>query len=835
MVKSKVSKIKTIEEVKINFAAIEKKWQKKWEEGKIFEVSEKSKKKKFYCLEMYPYPSGSGLHMGHAFNYIIGDIQARFRRMQGFNVLHPMGYDSFGLPAENAAIREGVHPQEYTDTAIKNYIKQQKMLGLSYDWTRILWSHNPEYYKWNQWIFLKMLKKGLAYRKNASVNWCAKCNSVLANEQVHSGKCWRHEDVEVEIKHIEQWFLKTTAYAEELLMNENNLDWPNRIKSMQENWIGRSEGTEIIFEVNKAKWPVFTTRPDTLFGVTFLVVSAQHSKLMELVTAKQKKEVESFLKKIKSTSEKDAIDLEKQGVFTGSYAIHPLTKEKIPVWTGNFVIADYGSGMVMAVPAHDQRDFEFAKKYKIPIKVVIDPIDQKISSNTLKEAYTGPGNLMNSEGFDDLASPEAKDHITKALEFKKLGKKSVQYKLRDWLVSRQRYWGTPIPVIYCDKCGIVPVSEKDLPVELPKKVKFGKGNPLETNKEFVNVNCPNCKGKARRETDTMDTFFDSSWYYLRYADAKNKKMPFDSKNAEYWMPVDFYTGGAEHACMHLIYARFFTKVLRDLGLIKLDEPFKKLFNQGMVHKDGVVMSKSKGNVVLPEEVSNKYGIDTARLFLMAIAHPSKDIEWSENGIDGSSRFAMKVFDYFNSIKISKSSNKVEHKINSAIKSVTNNLESIDYNIAIIKLRELFDFLSTEKEISKKDSESAIKMLSPFCPHISEELWEKIGGKGFVSLAEWPEADESKIDEKFEKAEKDLDKTVSDILNVLKIVKEKSGEEGEKVYLYVIPNELGNYDISFLTKRVGKEVKVFAVNDKKKYDPQGKASKAKPGKPGIYIE
>ena len=659
----------------ITFKKIEQKWQLEWERKKAFEVKEARGKKKFYVLEMYPYPSAGGLHMGHALNYTIGDIQARFRRMQGFNVLYPMGYDSFGLPAENAAIKAGEHPKKYTNKAIANFMKQQSYLGLSYDWQRKIQSHDTDYYKWNQYFFLKFLEKGLAYRKKAAVNWCKKCDSVLANEQVHNGKCWRHTDTEVETKQLEQWFLKITDYANELLNNVDKLDWPERIKIMQKNWIGKSHGTEIEFEVanknkvvlvdavhclvdaegkvnqelrtyldvlgnkkivltnapkenhkvffknidyeiftlenkpnkknpdyyekvlkkfnlgandviyfehdkesaesaksvgintlfyqNKVgevkefvnnalnqKWSIFTTRPDTIFGVTFMVVSAQHPRLFELVTKEQKSKVEKFFKKVKSIRQEEVEQLDKEGVFTGSYAINPLTNEKIPVWVGNFVLADYGSGMVMAVPAHDQRDFEFAKKYNLKIKEVI----KGGNSNINEKAYVGEGVLVNSGKFNSIDSRKAIEEITKHLQSKKLGEKQIQYKLKDWLISRQRYWGTPIPVVYCDECGIVPVSESQLPVKLPDKVKFGKGNPLATNKQFVNAKCPKCKGKAQRETDTMDTFFDSSWYYLRYCDSRNKKQPFDKKKVEYWMPVNQYIGGAEHACMHLIYA-----------------------------------------------------------------------------------------------------------------------------------------------------------------------------------------------------------------------------------------------------------------------------------------
>ncbi len=635
-----------------DFVGIESKWQKKWEENKIFQVKE-GKKDKYYVLEMFPYPSGEGLHMGHALNYTIGDIYARFKRMAGFNVLYPMGFDSFGLPAENAAIKAKSHPKKFTESAIKNYIRQLKELGLSYDWQRTLSSHNSDYYKWNQFFFLKFFEKGLVYRKKAPVNWCPKCDTVLANEQVHNGKCWRHNDTDVELKNLEQWFIKTTKYAGELLENAEKLKWPERIKIMQKNWIGKSYGTEIIFEINGEKWPIFTTRPDTIYGVTFMVVSAQHPRLMELVIQEQEKDVKKFLKKIKSVSSfgKEQESLDKEGVFTGSYATNPLTNDKIPIYAGNFVLADYGSGMVMAVPAHDQRDFEFAKKYHLPIKEVIK------GGNIKEKSYEGEGELINSEKFSGLKSEKAREEITNYLEKRKSGKKQIQYKLKDWLVSRQRYWGTPIPIIYCKKCGIVP--EKKLPVLLPEKAKFGKGNPLETSRSFVSVKCPICKGSAKRETDTMDTFFDSSWYYLRYCDNQNKKKPFESDKVKYWMPVDQYIGGAEHACMHLIYARFFTKALRDLGFVEFDEPFLKLFNQGMLHgKDGYVMSKSRGNVVLPEVVSKKYGIDTARLFLVSVASPDKDAFWSDKGIEGSLRFINKVINYFENLKIEKADAKI---------------------------------------------------------------------------------------------------------------------------------------------------------------------------------
>ena len=820
---------------KINFTKIERKWQKKWEENKIFETSEKSKKTKFYLLEMFPYPSSSGLHMGHALNYAIGDVYARFKRMKGFNVLYPMGFDALGLPAENAAIKAGEHPKPFTEKAIKNYIKQMKEIGLSYDWSKTLSTMNPEYYRWNQFWFLKFLENGLIYRKRSPVNWCPKCNTVLANEQVHSGKCWRHEDTEVEIKHLEQWYIKTTKYAEELLDKIDKLDWPDKIKLMQKNWIGKSHGTEINFEIDNKKWPIFTTRPDTVFGVTFMVVSSQHTRLMELVTDKQKKEVEKFLKKLKSVSEKELEDMEKEGVFTGSYAVNPITNEKVPVYAGNFVIADYGSGMVMGVPAHDQRDFEFAKKYGIPIKAVIDPIGEEVEKpEKMTHAYTEKGHLINSGEFNGIDNEEAKEKITGFLIKKKEGKKVIQFKLRDWGFSRQRYWGTPIPIINCGKCGLVPVPEKYLPVKLPEIVKFGKGNPLETNEKWINVKCPKCKGNAKRESDTMDTFFDSSWYFLRYPDNKNSKKPFEKKIIDKWLPVNQYIGGAEHACMHLIYARFFTKALRDLGYLDFDEPFTKLFNQGMLlGEDGEKMSKSKGNVVNPDEVSKKYGMDTERFFLLSLAAPEKDRGWSEDGIQGSLRLINSIFTKFQDIRIIKHSDpKIESKLNKIIKEVTSQIENFKYNLAIIKIRELFN--SLPKECSKVILEKSLKLLHPFCPHITEELWEKIGNKNFISLEKWPEVEEKKINELFDKQEQAMEKLVQDIININKII-ESRGEKKEKVYVYIVPNEKEFYDIEEINKRIGKKVSIFAVNDSKKYDPNNLSKKSKPGKPGIYFE
>ena len=818
-----------------NFNQLEKKWQKKWEDKKIFQVSEKSKKPKFYVLDMFPYPSGTGLHMGHAFVFSLGDIFARFKRLQGFNVLYPIGYDALGLPAENAAIKAGTHPSEYTKKSIANFMKQQKAMGWSYDWNRLVNTSDSEFYRWDQWIFLKMLEKGIAYKKKAPVNWCPKCETVLANEQVIGGKCWRHDDTNVEIKHLEQWFFKITNYADELINGLNKLDWPENAKKLQKNWIGKSNGTEILFDVNNNKWPIFTTRPDTLFGVTFMVISAHHPRLMEIVSKKQKKEVEKFLKKLTTVSEKALEEMEKEGVFTGAYAKHPFLDKEVPIYAGNFVVADYGSGMVMAVPAHDLRDFEFAKKYSLPIKQVIkNPETEEESASEMKEAYPGEGVLVNSEGFDGLDSEEAKVHITKALQAKKLGKTVVNYKLRDWLISRQRYWGTPIPVVYCDKCGIVPVPEKDLPVKLPEKVKFGKGNPLLTNKEWIKVKCPKCGAIGRRETDTMDTFVNSSWYYLRYTDTKNNKAIFDKKKANYWCPINQYIGGPEHITMHLIYIRFYTKFLRDLGLLNFDEPALRYFTQGIVHgADGEKMSKSKGNVVEPFDMINKYGADTLRLTLVSLASPDTDSIWNENTVLGNHKFLNRVYGYFSEFKPGKSNAIIESKLNKTIKEVTGLIEDFKHNLAVIKIRQLFDYFS-EKEISKDNAEKFLKLFHVYCPYVTEELSEKLGNKGFVSLSDWPKVDEKKINPEFDKIDEAMDKIVSDIMNILKIIESRK-EKKEKVFVYVLPKEREFYNEFEISKRVGKEVKIFAVNDKNKYDPTNRAKNTKPGKPGIYLE
>jgi len=792
------------------FNQIASKWQKKWESSKIFEVKEDPKKKKFYVLEMYPYPSDSKLHMGHARNYCIGDAHARFKRMQGFNVLQPMGYDSFGLPAENAAIKYKSHPKIFIDKAIESFMKQQKALGLSYDWSRLIMSHDPNYYKWDQWIFLKMYEKGLVYKKKSVVNWCPKCNTVLANEQVHNGKCWRHETTNVEVKDLEQWFLKITNYADELLKDIEKLKgWQEDVKIMQKNWIGKSQGAEIIFPIENSDktLKVFTTRPDTFFGITFLVYAPEHPDVMDLVKGTEyETKVKEFIRKVllEDRFQRTAEDREKEGMFIGKYAINPITKEKIPIYIANFVLYEYGTGAIIAVPAHDERDFQFAKtmnakmrsgpqksegffrEYKIPIKVILNPPDYELDPEKMTRSYMGDGIMVNSQKFNGMNNRDAIPEFIKFFEKNNCGKSTTQYKLRDWLISRQRFWGCPIPIVYCEKCGIVPVPEKDLPVKLPENYKFtiGKGNPLEHCREFINTKCPKCSQKAKRETDTMDTFVDSSWYFLRYTDPKNNKLPFDPKKAAYWMPVDTYIGGKEHATMHLIYFRFFTKFLRDINLLKIDEPAPNLFNQGMLHKNGVVMSKSKGNVVIPEEIAKKYGIDTARLFLLFVASPDKDMEWSDEGIEGSFRFVNKFYHLIKEKKKTKEITKKEgSKLNKTIKEVTEYFENMLFNKAIISLMQFTNWFTNKDSISKESAQKLTLLMCPFTPHICEELWEKLGNKPFCSLQKWPAYNEKKIDNKLEAAEAIIHKTIADITNVLKLIKI---EKPKKIILIISP-------------------------------------------------
>lgn len=809
---------------KVNFKQIERKWQKAWAAAKVFEVNESSHKKKFYCLEMFPYPSASFLHMGHIRNYSIGDLLARYKRMKGFNVLYPMGFDAFGLPAENAAIKTKTHPKKYTENAIKVIKRLMQELGLSYDWSRSFATCYPEYYRWNQWIFLRMLEKGIAYRKKAPVNWCPSCNTVLANEEAEGGHCWRCNS-EVVIKHLDQWFLNITKYAEELLADLDKVHWPERTKEIQRNWIGKSEGTKIIFSIKGTDktLEVFTTRADTIYGVSFVACALQNPLVAELVAGtKQEKTYQTFLKKV-SVSEKLDGDKEKEGFFTGKYAIHPLTGKEIPIFAGTFVVADYGSGAVMGVPAHDVRDFAFAKKHKLPSMEVVHAEGQK-------KPYVGKGKLINSEEFNGLASDDARLMISQVLQRKSLGGPAVEYRLRDWLISRQRYWGTPIPIIYCDRCGAVPVPDKELPVLLPEKVKFtGKGNPLTTNKDFVHVDCPSCGESARRETDTMGTFFDSSWYYLRYCSPDSHDV-FDRKAVSYWMPVDQYIGGIEHAATHLLYARFFTKFLRDLGWLVFDEPFMRLFNQGIVHKDGKRMSKSQNNAVTAEEISERYGIDAARLFLLMVASPEKDMEWSDHGIEGAYRVVMKFIELFN--KVGGSSDDLsEHKLHKTLRDVEHGYEHFEFNKAILSFVDLVNFFSQRQSVPRHVLELMLLMISPVMPHIAEEFWHRLGGAALIAQDHWPQFNAAKINVAFDQQEEKMEKTVADILNILKLVKGSP----KKVYLYTIPPELKQYDVSVLERRVGLPVAIFAVNDAKKYDPQQKAGRAKPGRPAVYIE
>ncbi len=744
------------------FKEIEKKWQQIWEENKIYQVEEDITKPKKYILEMFPYPSGP-IHMGHVRNYSIGDVTARYYRMKGFNVLYPMGFDAFGLPAENAAIAAGVHPKEWTLNNIETMRKQLKQLGLSYDWRREVVTCLPEYYRWGQWIFLQFYKNGLAYRKEAPVNWCPSCETVLANEQVIGGRCWRCDSL-VGRKNLEQWFFKITAYAEELLKDLDKLEgWPERVKTMQRNWIGKSEGAEVNFRIKETGEviPVFTTRPDTLYGVTFFALSPEHPLAEKLTPPEKKHHLERLIHQQNQFTEESRVGAitEKEGYFTGFYAVNPLNNLEVPIWVANYVLVEYGTGAIMAVPAHDQRDYEFAIKYNLPIVEVIKP-ERGPGVFELNEAYTGEGIMVNSGPFNGLKSKEGIRKIISYLEEKGIGHYAINYKLRDWLISRQRYWGNPIPIVYCEKCGIVPVPENQLPVYLPDKVDFraGSGSPLANVPDFVNTHCPVCNCKAKRETDTMDTFTCSSWYFFRYTSPKESEKIFDQKKATYWMPVDQYIGGIEHAILHLLYARFFTKVFRDLGLTKIDEPFTNLLTQGMVIKDGAKMSKSKGNVVDPAYIIEQYGADTTRLFILFASPPEKDLEWSDQGVEGVHRFLKRVWRLIEeNQKVIKGpflselddlDRKLQQKLHTTIKKVTEDIEgSFSFNTAIAALMELVNefYEYNEKktvearnfELVKEASEKLILMLAPFVPHLAEELWEKMGYTESVHLQEWP--------------------------------------------------------------------------------------------------
>ena len=754
---------------KYNFSEIEKKWQTKWEKDNVFKVTEDSDKEKYYVLEMFPYPSGK-LHMGHVRNYSIGDVLARFKKMKGFNVLHPMGWDSFGLPAENAAIKHGVEPSKWTWENIGEMREQLKELGLSYDWDREVATCHPDYYKWMQWIFIQFYKKGLAYKKENPVNWCPSCQTVLANEQVVDGKCERCKTL-VGKKDLSQWYFKITDYAERLLDNLDNLPgWPNKVKLMQKNWIGKSIGAEVTFEIDgfDKGLDVFTTRPDTLYGVTYMVMAPEHPYLKELVAGSEYEEpVNAYIDKVQHMSdiERTSTTNEKTGQFTGRYAINPLTGKKVPIFISDYVLMDYGTGAIMAVPAHDQRDFDFAKKFDLEIIPVVDSDDPEVDVYNLKAAFAAEGTMINSEMFDGMNNKEAIAKIIDYLEEKGIGKKSINYKLRDWLISRQRYWGTPIPMIHCDDCGWVPEKEENLPVLLPADVQFtGKGeSPLASSKTFANTTCPVCGKPAKRELDTMDTFLDSSWYFLRYCDAKNSEAPFDKEKIKYWMNVDQYIGGAEHAILHLMYARFFQMALYDLGLVSTEEPFKNLLTQGMVIKDGAKMSKSLGNVVSPAEIIEKYGADTARLFILFAAPPERELDWSDKGVEGSFRFINRVYrmvydfsqnfsDVPESYEINGDADKqMAYWLNYAIKKVSDDIgERFNFNTAISTIMELVNEMYRYKEgtVNPGLYGAAIKnliiMLAPFVPHVTEEMWEHLGYGGSVHDQSWPEYDEKAL-------------------------------------------------------------------------------------------
>jgi len=752
---------------------IEKKWQQNWEKNASFSVTEDPSKKKYYLLEMFPYPSGR-IHMGHVRNYSIGDVIGRFKRMRGFNVLHPMGWDAFGMPAENAAIQNKSHPAKWTYENIDYMRGQLKKMGFSYDWGRELATCDLEYYRWEQKIFLEMFAKGLAYKKTSFVNWCPQCETVLANEQVEDGACWRCDN-EVRQKELDQWFFRITDYAEELLEYTNKLaGWPERVLVMQRNWIGKSYGCEIDFPLDgrTEAIKVFTTRQDTVFGATFMSLAPEHPLAMELTTPDRKEAVSLFVEKVKKTDriKRTADDLEKEGVFTGAYCINPLTKVRMPVYLANFVLMDYGTGAVMAVPTHDQRDFEFARKYSLPLQVVIQPEGENLEAAAMSAAFTEAGVLVNSGKFDGMRSDSAKEAIADYLETEGIGKKTVNFRLRDWGISRQRYWGNPIPVIYCEACGVVPVPEQDLPVKLPMDVAFtGEGgSPLAKLDDFINVPCPKCGQPARRETDTMDTFVQSSWYFLRYCCPDFQAGPLDRTRVDHWMSVDQYIGGIEHAVLHLLYARFFTKVLRDLGHISSDEPFTNLLTQGMVIKDGSKMSKSKGNVVDPNALIDRYGADTARLFSLFAAPPEKDLDWSDQGVDGSYRFLNRVWrlihdrlDMVMNAKtvdialLSTEERTLRRTVHKTIRKVTEDIEDrFHFNTAIAAVMELLNVLqSTElaspqaAAVMKEALESMILMLAPFVPHITEELWHVLGHDKPLSVTAWPEYDrEAVVDE-----------------------------------------------------------------------------------------
>ena len=775
--------------------SIEKKWQERWRTARAFEVSEEADRPKFYCLEMFAYPSGHA-HVGHVRNYMIGDVVARLKRMRGFNVLHPFGWDAFGMPAENAAIKNGTHPEKWTLENIEHMKGQLQRIGISYAWEREIATCLPEYYRWNQWLFLRMLERDLAYRKRSTVNWCPSCNTVLANEQVVDGACWRCGTT-VTTRDLEQWFFRITAYADELLEATERLPgWPEKVLTMQQNWIGRSEGARVKFALEprgsenaEAPIEVFTTRIDTIYGANFILLAPEHPLVQKWSKEQGGSAFADSLKRFQGQDRTARMtgEIEKEGFDTGHRAVNPFTGQPVPVWVANFVLIEYGTGAVMGVPAHDQRDFEFARKYELPITVVIRPADGSVPSvDEMKESVSNDGVLVNSGPFDGLDSDSARRAITEDAQRKGLGEPTVQYRLKDWGISRQRYWGTPIPIIYCERCGTVGVPDEDLPVLLPKTAEFtGRGDsPLAHIPEFVNTTCPKCGGPGRRETDTMDTFVDSSWYFYRFADPRNDKLPFDPAKVGYWGPVDFYSGGVEHAILHLIYSRFFSRVFRDLGLTTLDEPFTRLLTQGMVLNAGQVMSKSKGNTVDPDDMIEKFGADALRLYVMFVAPPEKEVEWTDSGLEGSFRFLARVWRLVDRVadtiggegipaaeglELDDAERALRRKTHETIRRVTQDLDPrVHLNTAVSALMELVNeiyafcgrencgLLSRESEdasagtaerpatiaVVKEAVEALIRLLSPFTPHMAEELWERLGHANGIVAAGWPAFDEA---------------------------------------------------------------------------------------------
>jgi leucyl-tRNA synthetase len=756
-----------------DFHSIERKWQKIWAQNNVFAIDPATPQKRYYVLEMFPYPSGR-IHMGHVRNYSIGDVVARYKRMRGFDVFHPMGWDAFGLPAENAAIKHGVHPAAWTYDNIATMRAQLQRMGYSYDWSREIATCHPGYYRWEQEFFLKFLRRGLVYRKKAPVNWCPGCHTVLANEQVEDGKCWRC-DALIEQRELEQWFLRITAYAEELLADLETLGsgWPERVLTMQRHWIGKSEGMEIDFPLEgmDGAITVFTTRQDTLYGATFMSLAPEHPMVERLIAGTpHEAQVREFCRKVINMDriQRAADDLEKEGVFTGRFCTNPVTGRSMPIYVANFVLMGYGTGAVMAVPAHDQRDFDFAAKYDLPRAVVILPPDGHLDPATMTAAYTDPGILTHSGPFDGMASEAAKDAIATMLQDKGIGRRAVNYRLRDWNISRQRYWGAPIPVVYCETCGIVPVPEKDLPVELPLDIQVHPDgrSPLPEYEPFVRTLCPTCGGPARRETDTMDTFVESSWYFARYLCARDTTQPFDSHVVSSWLPVDQYIGGIEHAILHLLYARFFTKALRDEGYLHVNEPFAHLLTQGMVLLDGSKMSKSKGNIVDPDAMVERYGADTVRLFCLFAAPPEKDLEWSDHGIEGAHRFLLRVWRLVDELapnldpvgpcapvdgELTPAARELRRKEHDTVRRATRDLENkFQFNTAIAALMELVNTLYILKDevlptphgprLLSSAVSTVLAVLAPFAPHLCEELWQRLGYGTMLAQSPWPTFD-----------------------------------------------------------------------------------------------